>query len=348
MWHGCAHIAGLYPVRSTQQDYLTYGANLIAGLGFDTIKLEMSVAYSSLKYANQAFGTPTTLTQLAQEAAFAATFADVRFTRYVLSAFSLTQGGNNPWAGEFNDANGDSQEAEFYDLAVHLSTTYPSKIFILKNWEGDWQLLNSFNPASSQKREWLAAYVDYNRRRQRAVRRAMRNSTSGGRVYYALECNRVLDDHGFRVHRDVIPAIRPDMVSLSAYEAIEGWTETGGSLTEQAAIEIDIASKLERMQKRLWMAGMPRTTPVFIGEFGFPQQAPYFPGTLDAVGMLDAVINSADSLGYSGEIYWQGLSNEEYAAGQPRGFNLWARNGNSDTVGALNALGAYYSNLLAE
>ena len=347
MWHGCTHIAGLYPLRVAQQDFLLYGADLIAGLGFRTIKFEMSIAYNTTKYPNQDFGAvATSFKTLAETAPFAAVFTDARFDRYVLSCFSIAQPQDNAWASRWTDAVGDATETEMYDLAVHLATTYPTKEFILKNWEGDWQLLNSFNPADPQRRAWLNAYLDFQRRRQRAVRAAMRDVSTGRRVYYAVECNRLLDDYGLRVHRDVIPVIQPDMVSWSCYEVIEGWTEAGGSITDQAAIEADIAAKLERGKIRLAMEGMPYGTPVFLGEFGFPQQAPYFPGTLDAVGMLDAVITNGTALGFTGAIYWQGLSNEEYGAGLPRGFNLWARNGNSDTVGARNALGDYYAGIL--
>jgi len=347
MWHGCTHIAGLYPLRTVQQDFLLYGADLIAGLGFRTIKFEFSIAYNTTKYPNQDFGgTASNFTQLAQTAPFATVFSDARFDRYLLSCFSIDQPLDNAWAGKWTDTVGDAVETEMYNLAVHLATTYPTKEFVLKNWEGDWQLLNSFNPSDAQRRAWLNAYLDFQRRRQRAVRAAMRVVSTGGRVYYAVECNRVLDDYGLRVHRDVVPVIQPDMVSLSCYEAIEGWTAAGGSITDQTAIEADIAAKLASIKTRLTMEGMPNGTPVFLGEFGFPQEAPYWPGTLNAVGMLGAVVTNAQALGFTGAVYWQGLSNEEYAAGAPRGFNLWSRNGNSATVGARNALGDYYAGIL--
>lgn len=346
MWHGATHIAGLYPDRSGAQDFLTYGAGLIADLGFNTIKLELSSTFASIKYPNQSFGSPATLTALAQETAFASVFADARLSRYVLTCFSLVDTVENPWTVSWTDANGDAQETEIYNLAVHLATTYPTKTFIIQNWEGDWQLLGSFTPQAAQRPAWKNSYIDWHRRRQRAVHNAMRDVSTGGRVYYAIECNRVLDDYGLRVHRDVVPVIKPDMVSLSCYEAIEGWTEAGGAITDQAAIEADIETKLTRIQQRLWAAGMNRATPIFLGEFGFPQEAPYWPVTLDAVGMLDAVITTATALDFVGEIYWQGISNEEYAAGFPRGFNLWSRNGSSATVGARNAIGDYYAALL--
>ncbi len=346
LWHGCTHIAGLYPIRNIPLDFLTYGANLIAEMGFSTLKLELSIAFNQDKYGYEAFGTPTTLVGLAQQKAFAYTFEDPRFDRYVLTCFSLVEYGNNPWAAEFSKANGDAQEEEFYNLAAHLAATYPTKEFILKNWEGDWQLLNGFNPSTAQPQQWRAAYLDYHRRRQRAVRRAMLDVSAGGVVKYAIECNRVLDEYGFRVHRDIIPVIKPDMVSLSCYEAIEGWTEAGGGITDQAAIEIDIANKMARIKRRLVQAGMPAGTPIMIGEYGFPQEAPYWPVTLDPVGMMNAVLTNAESLGFEGVIYWQGLSNEEFAPGQPRGFNLWYRNGDEPTVGALNSLGEAYEALL--
>ncbi len=343
MWHGCTHIAGLYPDRSVQEDFLTYGADLIADLGFDTIKLELSIAFNTTKYPGQAFGSPGTLKELAEETAFDTVFSDARFNRYLLTCFSIQHPGDNPWAGAWTKSNGDDQETEMYDLALHLAETYPTKEFIIQNWEGDWQLLNSFVPSTEQREAWINAYIDYTRRRQNAIHRAMREVAPGsGRVYYALECNRVLDDYGIRIHRDVAPIVKPDILSFSSYETIEGWTEAGGSITDQSEIEDDIVEKMTRMKLLTEMAGLPRGTPMILGEYGFPQEAPYFPGTLDAVGMLATVIDTAEALGFAGEVYWQGLSNEQYAEGSPRGFNLWERDGNSDEVGPLNALGEYY------
>jgi hypothetical protein len=323
-------------------DFLQYGAGLITGLGFDTVKLELSTAYNTIKYPNTTFtGTPSTLQQLAEQSAYHAVFSDPLIARVQINTFSLAVEQDNPWAGAWTTAVGDSIESEFYDLCVHLRNTYPGKEFILQSWESDWQLLNSFNPNDSVPIKRLAAFRDYSRRRQRALRAAIADTPeSTCALKYAIECNRVRDRMSFRVVTDVLENVDPDMVSLSVYEAIEGWTQ---GITEQAALEDDIADKLERIVARV--RAEAGNVPIVIGEYGFPQLAPYWPG-FDVGALHQVVIDTADALGVEGEIFWQVIDNEEYAPGMPRGFALYERNGNSSTVGALTESGAFYQSLL--
>jgi hypothetical protein len=339
MWHGCTHIAGKYPLRTVEQDYLTYGAGLVKGLGFDTIKLELSTAYSSLKYINQAFGSPATLAQLAAEPAFSDVFDDPAFTRYMLTSFSLADPLNNPWAGDWNDSRGDLQESEFYDYCVEL-LSHSGKEFILSNWEGDWQLLNSFNPDSPIPNNRVQAYRDYHRRRQRAMRKAVADTVSSSTLIYCVEANRVLDGWGRRVHRDIVSAVQPDMVSLSCYEAIEGWLQG----LSQVAFESDIEAKLTEIVRRVRKY---TSAPIILGEYGWPIDDPWFVSqSYDVAALWAKVISAADSLGIVGEIPWQILDNEEQSPGVPRGFAMYNRNANSNVVGSRNASGDFFFSYL--
>lgn len=341
MWHGCAHIAGLYPDRSATHDFLTYGAGLVKGLGFDTIKLEFSIGFNQNKYPGQTFGSPTTMKQLAQEAAFHSVFSDSAFARYWLSCFSLVVPENNPWGYAWTDEKGDAMEQEFFDLCAHLLATYSNKEFILANWEGDWQLLLDFAPQNTIKRSTFNAYCDWHRRRQNAMKRARAaNPSSTTNLIYSIETNRVLDGWGPRLHSDVVPRIGPDMVSSSCYEVIEGW-HLGLS---QAALEADIEAKLEELVKRI---RVHHSGPIALSEFGWPIYNSGFSSRgYDSASLLDTLLTKAASLGIVGEIYWQILDNEQQAPGVPYGFGLYDRNGNSTTVGGLNPLGLYYQGIL--
>jgi hypothetical protein len=62
MWHGVTIIDPKFPVRSGTNDMLPYLTGLAAGLGFDTIKLEFSVAYAD-KYPYTTWGTTATTLQ---------------------------------------------------------------------------------------------------------------------------------------------------------------------------------------------------------------------------------------------------------------------------------------------
>jgi hypothetical protein len=343
VWHGCTHIAGLYPLRVIQQDFLTYGANLISGLGFRTIKLELSIAYDQTKYPNQSWvGTPTTLAQLAAQPAFDTVFSSADFDRVWLSVFSLVNSTNNPWGYEYTKAFGDQMEQEFYDLCVYLLTNYSNKEFILSNWEGDWQLLLDFNPNTAIKRSTLQSYRDYNRRRIRAMQRARAAVPASTSILrFSLEVNRALDGWRPRLHSDVLGNITPDLVSLSCYEAIEGWQDG----LSQSALEADILVKLTQIVNRI---RKKFDGPIAIGEFGWPIYNPGFVAmNYDMSGLLNAVINACNILNIEGAIYWQILDNEQQAPGVPYGFALYDRDGNSDVAGPLNDVGLFYQSLLS-
>lgn len=341
MWHGSSHIAGLYPDRSSAHDFLLYGTNLVKTLGFDTIKLELSIAYNTSKYPYQTFGTVTSLKTLAADpSSFDIVFSDPAITRYWLSCFSIVQSIDNLWGVQWTDTIGNQVEQEFYDLATHL-LTYSNKEFYLSNWEGDWQMLLAFNPQASIKRSTLYGYRDFCRRRQRAVTRARAdNPSSTSTIYYCVEANRVLDGWGLRLHRDVIPNVKPDVVGLSVYEAIEGWLQG----LSQSALETDIESKLTKIISKIREG---HSGPIVISEFGWPIDDPTFvAGSYDIAALILKVINVANSLGCAGEIYWQVLDNEQQSPGIPRGFGLYTRNGNSTTVGPLSGSGIFYRDYL--
>ena len=341
MWHGATHIAGRYPDRSATHDFLGYGANLVAGLGFATIKLEFSVSYSDFKYPGQTWGNNSysSMADLAADAAFAAVFNDPDFTRIWISAFSLAQPVDNLWGGAWTTSIADSIEQEYYDMCMQL-LSHAGKQFVVSNWEGDWQLLQSFNPSSAIKRTTLYAYRDFHRRRQRAAARARADSPgSTSTIINNIELNRGLDS-GCRIISDVLGNVRPDMVSFSMYEAIEGWQR---GLT-QAELEDDI---VERMTKLVRRTRRKFHGPIVISEFGWPIDNPGFvSGGYDVGQLLQVTLDTADALGIVGGIYWQILDNEEQAPGVPYGFGLYARNGSSNVVGPLTATGTYYQGIL--
>jgi len=343
MWDGCAHTGGLYPNRSGAGDFFSYGANLVKALGFDTLKVYLSNGYANRDYINQTWGAaPTTLTELAQKTPIATALADAAFSRFVLSTFSIGQP-DLAWATTgLTPTDLQAEYTQVYDLSVHLLSSHSGKQFILKNWEGDWQLLGGTgNKERNVPTGRIHLYQAYHRVRQKAVSDARNAVSSTSTIQYAIECNLVLDDFGPRVHRNVLPVIRPDMVSLSIYEATNyGW----GS--GEAAITTEISTRLPKIVSRIRAIYDP-SIPIIIGEFGFPQDDSAFNSTSPDVGNLIATVRSvASGLGIQGCIWWQILDNEELSAGVPRGFGLYNRNGSSSTVGSLSSAGTKYSNLL--
>lgn len=344
MWHGCAHTAGLYPDRSGAMDFFTYGANLVKGLGFRTLRFYLSSGYAGRDYIDQTWGAAaTSLVALAQKTPVANVLADAGFDRYIISTFAISQP-DMAWQGDpgMNVLDYAAEYQEMYDLVVHLLTTYPTKEFIISNWEGDWQLAGGAGRIDTAISPYvLQQYKAYHVARKRAVHDACRATSSSGKVWYTIECNRVLDDFNYRVWTDVLTTVKPDMVSLTIYEAINSGWGSG-----QAAIEAYIEQLLPEVVKRIRLVVGP-AIPIIVGEFGWPQDEAAFNGTSPDVGdLIQKVIDVADAEGCEGCAWWQILDNEEQATDTPRGFGLYDRNGSSSTVGALNDAGTYYQGIL--
>jgi hypothetical protein len=345
MWHGVAIVDAKYPQRSGTADKFFYLRDLAIGLGFTTLKVELSVAYAT-KYNHTPWGTPATLAQLLAEPSMAAVIGHASIQRVQFSVFSLAYALDNPWAGPWNDAIGDLIEQEFYDACTYLRTTYAGTgtEFLMANWEGDWQLLNAMTRSASVPLARLQAYRDWHRRRHRALKKAVADTSGDVTLRYFIEANRVRDRYSVRVVPDVLSKCPHDGVSLSTYETIEGWTAEGGSISTQAAFEADIAAKLTDVVGRVRESS---SAPIVIGEYGFPQLAPYFTGFgFDVQALHQVKIDTAIALGVEGGIFWQLCDNEEYSAGNPVGFACYNRDGNNATVGALTDSGLFYQALL--
>jgi photosystem II stability/assembly factor-like uncharacterized protein len=226
VWHGCAMVNSQYPDRTGTGDKFEYSVDLIVGLGFSTT---MSYANSGFDqdYDGEDMGTPlpTTLAELFQTPMYEYLFNSSGLNRHVFQVWTFANGTeSDPPATQLTTTQLQNEYTEIYNACVHLLSTYSGKEFIIKNWEGDWQLLNGFNPnlnVPSMRAQRYAAFANV---RQRAVRDARRDTPSTSTIKYMVEVNRCLDDHGYRLHRDVLQLVQPDMVGWSCYEAINYWT----------------------------------------------------------------------------------------------------------------------------
>lgn len=234
LWHGCAMVHSRYPQRQVAQDIFQYSVDAIIGIGFSTT---MSYANSGFAqdYDGQNFGgTPTNFTQLLQSTPYAYLFGTA-IPRHAIQLWTFANGTqSDPPALQLTTTQLANEYTEIYNACVYLLTTYSNKEFIIKNWEGDWQLLGDFDPLINIPSMRPERYAAFAATRQRAVRDARRDTPSTSVVKYAVELNRCLDDYGHRLHRDVLDLVKPDMVGWSAYEAInywyEGWTRVAPAI----------------------------------------------------------------------------------------------------------------------
>lgn len=219
-------VASDYPDRTGTGDMFQYSVDAIASIGFSTTMSYSNSGFAS-DYAGQTWGsTPTTMTELMQTTPYVYLFTSSGIDRHVIQVWTFTNGpGSDPPAINVTSGQYLAEYTEIYDAAVHLLSTYSNKEFVFKNWEGDWQLLSGFVPETNIPSYRAERYAAFARVRQRAVRDARATVNSSSTINYCIEVNRCLDDHGYRLHRDVIPYVKPDMVGWSAYEAILSYTE---------------------------------------------------------------------------------------------------------------------------
>lgn len=348
MWAGVPIIDCKYPNRAGTNDKFFYLRDLATAFGYTTIRLELSVAYAQ-KYNQTPWGTPGTMAELLAESSMDAVVGDAAIERVQFSMFSLAYPQNNPWAYHWYKSAADLLEQEFYDACVFLRDQYAGtgKEFILSNWEGDWQLLNGMTRFFPVPYLRVRTYRDWHRRRLRAMRKAIADTSGDVTLRYALEANRVRDLYSLRLIPDVLPFIPFDpsdcLVSLSHYEAIEGWTE---GINTTSALQADIVTKMTAIFNRV-REFAPVGTPIIIGEYAWPALAPYFaPIGFDMIALHGTVYDTALALGCEGINYWQLCDNEEYpppGSGQPLGFNIYNRNGNASTVGGLTDAGTFWA-----
>lgn len=320
---GIAHVAGLYPISAS---FLTDGATAIKNLGpkSRTVKVFFSSDHAT-KYPNQTgWGTVNNLVDLAASAPMATVIGDAQFTDVFINIFPWWAGFEaesltNYWVngvttGLVSPATYLANEkAAAQNLAAYLLTTYAGtgKTFFLQNWEGDWQLLNSFVSTDVVNPWWPDRMASVMRARSAGIAAArIASSAVGVTVKFGLEVNRALDS-GRRVHRDVLQVVPHDYVSWSAYEAMTVGAVYGGSI---ALANSYIAGKMREFDAEIRKY---TDAPIVIGEYGWPELE--INTTTYPVGsLIQNVLDVGESLGWTHALYWQIYDNE---AG-PRGFYI--------------------------
>lgn len=345
--HACAAIACDYPNRTAAGDILQYSTDACGDLGFTALKVFLTPNYDGAvdptkpDYPGQNWDSPyTDLVGLAQDSGFVAVFSDPRFERFFIDVWSFATGIYNPWLNDITTAQLQAEYNEWYDLANYLLTSYPGKEFVLQSGaESDWAILGNFDPTTPVPPYRIERYAALINVQHKAIVDATRDSNSTATIVHAIEVNRVLDDYGVRMHRDVFPLIQVDAVSYTAYEAIN--TLDANQATAEGLIDQRLTKALRRIKK-----AMPGAR-VYVGEYAWPQDELWFTGLgLNMGGLIQRVIDTADAEGCTDVVYWQIFDNEEQSPGVPRGFSLYDRNGSGTTPGALNDAGLYYQSIL--
>ena len=317
---GICHVGGLYTPGTPPIPGVTVmgGANEVMNLWPNDISVFMSPTYATL-YARDTWGTPMSLKTLAQETPFADLLMAPLDT-YLISAWTFANGTNDPWRYTLTRAMLDAEYLELREFCEHLLATYSTKTFIIQNWEADWSYLGAPDPTARIPTYRAQQYSAFLRERQRAVTDARAAVPSGSTIMHAIEVNRPYDLVGGarvkRVLRDVVPFVRPDMVSYSAYDTITQWC---GS---QAEMVLDIQLRLARALKLIqhYAPG----TPIVLGEVGWPEDE--LPAGYSLRTLFDTVYDVGDAFGCTALYYWQVWDNEG------RGFQIQRPDGSYNEI----------------
>ncbi len=223
---GVSHVSGRYGF--TADNYLVEGAQRISSLGSDSIFVYLTPSFRS-SYPDKNAGAwpaadPSNLADLARTAPYRALF-QMPFRTFVVTMFTFSNY-DNIAAFATTPQAAVAEENETYDLARYLLTTYAGtgKIFILKNWEGDYAALQGFDTSLNISPVMVTAMINWMSARQRGIARARHDAgdPAGVGVFHAVEVNRIFDysRQGLtRLINAVVPFVGADLVSYSSYDS---------------------------------------------------------------------------------------------------------------------------------
>ena len=294
-----AHIGGLYSFSET--DYLNEGAAVAHSIGARCIKVSLSLDTDNpspkLYPFHSQWPAASTLDGLADTPYFRQLFAR-EFETFILTAFRPGRAAGY-WRKSFSAADEQAEEECFASLTRHLLRAYGGtrKTFIIQNWEGDWALRGTFDPATipssaatSAMTRWLAA-------RQRGVVLAREEFAAGGaRVLHACEVNLVhqaMEKGAPSVTVDVLPHVAVDLVSYSAWDTKDSPARFGEALA--------FIAKHQRPSGPFGKHG------IYVGEFGLPESEATPKRVLERTAEL---LKVAQRFGCPYAVYWQLYCNE--------------------------------------
>jgi hypothetical protein len=296
---GIAHIGGLYSFSET--DYLNEGANTALTIGAKCVKVSLSLDTDnpspSLYPFHSNWPDVTTLDGLAGTPYYRSLFAK-EFDTFILTAFRPGRPAAY-WREGLTKEDEQAEEDCFAALTQHLLTSHAQthKTFILQNWEGDWALRGSFDPATKPTANATEAMIRWLAARQRGVARGRAGFGLGGpRVFHACEVNLVRQAQvsgAPSVTTDVLPHVPVDLASYSAWDTKDS--------PAQFAEALAFIAKHKSPTEPFGQHG------VYVGEFGYPESEA---GSRKAFERTSDLLEEARRFGCPYAVYWQLYCNE--------------------------------------
>jgi hypothetical protein len=293
-------------------DILNWGADLVADTGTRTIRIYLGV----VDIYQLGVGITDPLTIVANHPAYAELFRDRRFDTYLLTTYSA---GSNAsvWHDGFSAEEAATERAEIAALGRHLLRTYPTKKFVVLNWEGDNGI--AFTPGGGADDATWTGFRDWIEARAAGVRDARAGYHHGrSRLQSGLEFNRVTTCQRCVV-REVAPHVSVDLYSFSSWESVAAGP--GDASAGRLTSALDTTLALVRAQR-------PdiRREHIIVGEFGIAREIPDA-GECYAADVFRRVAAAARSWGVRYAIFWQIVDNVSNPAAVWNNFGLVKHDG---------------------
>ena len=226
---GVTHVAGDYRFAGPGSPFgpvpfLVEGAERILNLGARRGFFYLSPQFGIVDYPEDDFGPGNinTLLDLAKSPPYRQLF-DHPFEEFVLTTYTFAN-----WNWTLDRAKGlqsvdfssQAETAEIAALVAHLAATYPDKKFVIKNWEGDWQIQESFDLQGVPTPQRILEFITWMQARQAGVEQGRATAQSADSIQHAIEFNLL----GHYLHdspcvlRDVIRQVKSDIISYSSWE----------------------------------------------------------------------------------------------------------------------------------
>lgn len=226
---GATHMNGQYFL--SDEPFIIEGAKKVQELGYGMLKLwfykdegnQRGYEYNS----EWGLTKSMTLTDMAKHPYYKEIF-EMPFSVFCLNI----KEGFSAASEQDQSAKLQKVEEEFFALTRYLVTTYEDReiTFILSNWEGDWAMRGGTSKVSKWRKDSIPTdapirvknMINWVNARQSGVNRARTEfPDSKCKVFNAVEVNKVFDgvtDGMPTITTDVLPKVKVDMVSWSAYD----------------------------------------------------------------------------------------------------------------------------------
>jgi hypothetical protein len=321
--------------KFTEKTGLVETAERIHEMGANILKFSMSRRYMGDSYHLPRNDGIRSLAELAAKEPSVKGVLDMPFAYYHIWVYPFAHD-DNAWADGLSEKERTEEYQEIHALAKYLLQVYSGtgKTFLLGHWEGDWCLINSYNPNEEPTPTRIRGMIDWLNVRQKAIEDAKRDTKSSDvNLYHYTEVNLV--QKGMKGSRclvnDVLPHTAVDYVSYSSYETINPHIGNVSKPLHDALdyIESKLSSKAGIEGKR-----------VFIGEYGFSLERSKTPQKQDLYAR--DVCRAALEWGCPFVLYWEMYCNEN-PEGKHRGF--WLIDDKNRKQPFYYTLRSYYENM---